>query len=378
MSVSCSSEFPLLALDGGGVKGISSVLILDEIMDRVRTIELRNNISTSTSPRKPADYFDLAAGTSTGGLIALMLFRLRMDTRQCLEEYSTMASKIFAPTFLGSRALGSMLGSVALMANVLWYGSKFSGVPLENAITQVVEKYSQTTDPWRYNLVHPNSGMMFMCATVKEKGESILLRSYPRPQDAGPVTRAAREETLVNGIDIVSAARATSAAPTYLPEEKWETANPNRPLVFWDGGVLNNNPIEQLWNARYDLVERSKKPPMINLVLSIGCGWSENSKPSTFIRMLNIIRRFAETYLTNTEAKHRDFTRLANRMQGRGDQNNHVQYFRLNCPTGQLRFDMADYKSMPKLKDLTAEYLTTDTEAAGWVNEIAELLASRE
>ena len=47
--------------DGGGIRGISELIILDEIMHRVkRTQEL------DTTPL-PADYFDLVCGTSTGG-----------------------------------------------------------------------------------------------------------------------------------------------------------------------------------------------------------------------------------------------------------------------------------------------------------------------
>lgn len=55
----------LLSCDGGGVKGVSSVTMLKAIMDRVREIE-RERGSKNTQTRRPVDYFDLAAGTSTG------------------------------------------------------------------------------------------------------------------------------------------------------------------------------------------------------------------------------------------------------------------------------------------------------------------------
>ncbi|KAK3063648.1 hypothetical protein LTR53_018821 [Teratosphaeriaceae sp. CCFEE 6253] len=93
--------------------------------------------------------------------------------------------------------------------------------------------------------------------------------------------------------------------------------------------------------------------------------------------MLNTVSQFTERYLANTEAKHRDFYRLTNRMRGRGDQNHIAQYRRLNCDTQELQFDMADYKSMPKLETKTTEYLATP-EAAAAVKEIAEWLAARE
>ena len=73
-------ETPLriLSLDGGGVRGISSLYILKELMAQIaRQHRFDHPESPSLSPR-PCDYFDLICGTSTGGLIALMLGRLRM------------------------------------------------------------------------------------------------------------------------------------------------------------------------------------------------------------------------------------------------------------------------------------------------------------
>ena len=52
-------ELRLLALDGGGVRGLSSLIILEQLMETV----------DSDSPPKPSDYFDMIGGTSTGGLV---------------------------------------------------------------------------------------------------------------------------------------------------------------------------------------------------------------------------------------------------------------------------------------------------------------------
>src|SRR5271170_3400696 len=62
----------ILSLDGGGVRGLSSLLILREIM-----AEIRRRTRATIAPL-PCEYFDLIGGTSTGGLIAIMLGRLRM------------------------------------------------------------------------------------------------------------------------------------------------------------------------------------------------------------------------------------------------------------------------------------------------------------
>jgi Patatin-like phospholipase len=62
----------ILSLDGGGVRGLSSLLILREIME-----EIQRKSGSQETPL-PCQYFDLIGGTSTGGLIATMLGRLRM------------------------------------------------------------------------------------------------------------------------------------------------------------------------------------------------------------------------------------------------------------------------------------------------------------
>jgi len=43
--------------DGGGVRGLSSLLILQRVMEMINPIQ----------PPKPCEYFDLIGGTSTGG-----------------------------------------------------------------------------------------------------------------------------------------------------------------------------------------------------------------------------------------------------------------------------------------------------------------------
>ena len=116
-------------------------------------------------------------------------------------------------------------------------------------------------------------------------------------------------------------------------------------------------------------------PPSVKCVVSLGCGWTKASRPSFALRILNTASNFSEYYLANTEAKHRDFERLVNRMVDRADHTN-LKYVRLNCPTGNVRFDMADYKKMGELEVMTREYLRTG-DAQRKVFECAELLASQ-
>jgi patatin-like phospholipase/acyl hydrolase len=57
----------LLSLDGGGIKGLSELLILQDIM-----LKLQEELGLTEVPR-PAQFFDLIGGTSTGGLVELMM-----------------------------------------------------------------------------------------------------------------------------------------------------------------------------------------------------------------------------------------------------------------------------------------------------------------
>ena len=61
-------DFRLLALDGGGVRDLSTLQILKQLMDTI----------DPESPPKPCDYFDIIGGTSTGGLVLLTLLDSRL------------------------------------------------------------------------------------------------------------------------------------------------------------------------------------------------------------------------------------------------------------------------------------------------------------
>ena len=71
----------ILSLDGGGVRGLSSLLILREIME-----EIQAKTGASKTPTRPCEYFDLIGGTGTGGIIAIMLGLLGM-VQSCLNLF---------------------------------------------------------------------------------------------------------------------------------------------------------------------------------------------------------------------------------------------------------------------------------------------------
>lgn len=91
----------ILCIDGGGIKGYTSLLILKRIF---RTIATEGHLNDT--PR-PCDVFDLIAGTSTGGIIAVMLGRLHMTIDECIAKYEQLGKEVF-----GKRQVGGQLGHI--------------------------------------------------------------------------------------------------------------------------------------------------------------------------------------------------------------------------------------------------------------------------
>ena len=79
------NDLCLLSLDGGGVRGLSSLAILKRLME----------IINPDAPPKPCEYFDMIGGTSTGGLIAIMLGRLEMNIDECIDAYVALFDQVF-------------------------------------------------------------------------------------------------------------------------------------------------------------------------------------------------------------------------------------------------------------------------------------------
>jgi len=80
----------LLSLDGGGVRGLSSLIILREIMER-----MKSDMKLVSAPL-PCEHFDLIGGTGTGGLIALMLGRLRLSVDDAIKYYIQLTNDVFS------------------------------------------------------------------------------------------------------------------------------------------------------------------------------------------------------------------------------------------------------------------------------------------
>ena len=96
-------------------------------MDRIKA---RLGLPDDADDPLPCDYFQLIGGTSTGGLIAIMLSRLRMTAAEAAQQYNKLARQIFGPQNQKSR----------------FQDGKFKATTLENAVKRLVEMPGRAND----------------------------------------------------------------------------------------------------------------------------------------------------------------------------------------------------------------------------------------
>ncbi|EEQ83430.2 uncharacterized protein BDCG_00235 [Blastomyces dermatitidis ER-3] len=117
----------ILSLDGGGVRGYSMLILLQELMHRTY-VECEGKAPARNQIPKPCDHFDLIAGTGTGGLIALMLGRLRLDLETCKDVYVRMTRRVFETD--------------KTIAGIPYRSTLFKASKLEEAIRQCVWEHT--------------------------------------------------------------------------------------------------------------------------------------------------------------------------------------------------------------------------------------------
>jgi uncharacterized protein len=181
-----SSRFQILALDGGGYKGMFAAAVLERL-------EVDLGISI-------CDHFDLIAGTSTGGIIALGL-GAGLTPAEITDFYLQHGPEIFPG---GKRRFARRI-----------LRSKYRPDALQRALTEVLSD-----------------------RTLGESRHPLLIPSYDLTNDDVYIFRTPHTPNLKRDLRdrMVDVAMATSAAPTYLP------AHPLRGLRLVDGGVWANNP----------------------------------------------------------------------------------------------------------------------------------------
>lgn len=232
-----SKEFKILAIDGGGIKGLYSAIVLKHIEQRLG------------GPL--ADHFDLICGTSTGGLIALAL-SLKRPASDIADFYAHKGKSIFPYTSRYNRSL-------AFFKQVLWK-SKYSDKALRGCLEDFLGRDTTMKDAIAY-LCIPSFNLTTGQPTVFKK----------------PFKEYYRDAT----IKMVDVALATSAAPTFSPIAKLDY--PDLKGLFVDGGVWANSPALCGILEALDHFVGQEKPYGSYRVLSIASiaapnGWGLDNK----------------------------------------------------------------------------------------------------
>ena len=220
-------DFRILSIDGGGIKGILPASILAECERRF----LKRGSS--------ANYFDMIAGTSTGGIVALGL-GAGMRADEVLQIYLEHGGEIFPTPWAPPIPFGKKLRSAyQTLRGLAVY--QYDRAPLERALRDRFGSRILGTIDKRLNI-----------PTFDGFTEVNVMKTPHHPD-----FRLDWQE------EIVTIALATSAAPTFFSTYRNGTRH------FADGGVWANNPIMV---ALIDTLSCFDVDRHNIDILSLGCG----------------------------------------------------------------------------------------------------------
>ena len=239
----------ILALDGGGTKGIIEIAFLEKIE------QILKQRSGDAASFRLCDYFDLIGGTSTGAIVATAL-ALGMTVAEVRDLYFKMAKAVFRrPPFrivgLGPRFYARGLGKV--LSEVL--ADRTLDTPDLKTGLAIIAKRLDTGSPW---VLTNNPRSMF----------------WKHPE-ADPVT-GKRLHIGNQGYKLRDVVRASTAAPYYFSPKKIRIVETEPEGLFIDGAVSpHNNPALQLFMLAaikgYNFNWAVDKDKL--LLISIGTGW---------------------------------------------------------------------------------------------------------
>ena len=195
----------ILSIDGGGIRGIIPAMVLAAV---------EANLGRAIS-----EVFDLVAGTSTGGIIALALTmpedgKPAWRAEQLVELYEKEGTTIFP------RSPWPLFRTVQ---------SAFDARYSAKGIEEVLLKY-------------------FGEARLKDALTPVIVSSYELESRQPFFFKSAKAKANpANDFLMRDVARATSAAPTYFEPCQLKTSDPVGYYTLVDGGVFANNPSMCAW-----------------------------------------------------------------------------------------------------------------------------------
>lgn len=251
----------LLALDGGGIRGIITI----EVLAKIESL-LQEKLGADDKFLL-ADYFDYIAGTSTGAIIASCL-SWGMRVSEVREFYINQGENMF--------------DSASLLKQFQY---KFEDKNLAQELREKFQEKDGSVATLGSSLLKTLLLMVMRNATT-DSPWPISNNPYARYNDPS------RPDCNLQ-LPLWQLIRASTAAPTYFPPEVIEVEK-GEPFVFVDGGITSfNNPAFQLF------LMATTKPYKLNwpvgedkmLLVSVGTGMTpsanKNLKPGEMNLLYN-------------------------------------------------------------------------------------------
>ncbi|HUQ36737.1 MAG TPA: CBASS cGAMP-activated phospholipase [Aestuariivirga sp.] len=245
-----AKRFNILCLSGGGYLGLYTIAVLADL--------------EKASGKPIAHSFDLMAGTSIGGIIALGL-AAEVPVARMQTVFEKDGPKIFSKT----PAPQSKFAVLRDLSRSL-FSAKYKSELLRKTIAKLIGK-NTTIGDLKHRVIVPSVNLT--------KGQPQVFKT--------PHLEAYKKDLKLNAVDV---ALATSAAPTYFPVA--EIGN----SLFADGGLYANSPdLLAIHEATYFL---KNKEDTIHL-LSIGTTTSQFSFSHALGKNLGSYEWMSEQRLVN-------------------------------------------------------------------------------
>lgn len=309
----------VLAIDGGGIRGVIPAVIIAAIEEQ--------------TGHPASKLFDLIAGTSTGGILALGLAKPGLDGRpsfaasDLVQLYERRGPEIFRRTFYRTVVgLGGLLRPRYSSDNLDGVLEEYFGdTRLSDALTElVIPSYD----------VEQRNPIFFTTYFAKN-----------RPGFDHPMKEVAR---------------ATASAPTYFPAARRDLNG--KYLALIDGGIFANNPTLCAYGEAKRLWPNAAEEQFV--FVSIGTG--QHARPMFYDRvknwgLLGWSTRILDVVLdSGSEAVHSQALYLLPTLVGPRTQSRRRYFrFQVNLEKEYRQMDNADSENVKALR-LAAERLVRD------------------